>query len=94
MNEITSALVLLKGAIELLPRLVEVGNIVDELNRQHEHKMKLRYSEEEYLKTILALYQSGKINASEARKALALIFRDSDVNQINLERDLYRLIGR
>lgn len=100
MNELSTFFQFASAALDLLPKLIEVGNKVDEMTKQHEWDMKMKYSEQEYLQTVLALFKSGKISSEEAKKTLSLIFRDEPitVNSIkkstDIESEIYRLIGR
>lgn len=83
---------LIGGLIQMLPNIVTALNKVDEIQREHEEKMSIRYSEQEYLKTLLYLYKKGQISASEAKKGLDLIFRDNSVTQIDIEQQILRLL--
>ena len=100
MNEITTALSFLSSALDIIPKIVEVGNRIDEMSKEHEWNMKMKYSEQEYLQTVLALFKSGKISSEEAKKSLSLIFRDNPIvvrdikATTDIENEIYKLIGR
>lgn len=99
MNDLGTIVSFFSAALDIIPKAVEVGNRVDELNREHQEKMNLKYSQQEYLKVVLSLYKSRKITAEEAKKTLALIFRDDDFTVYNIKRsqdiegEIYKLLG-
>lgn len=88
MNELN----LIGGLVSMLPNIVRALNQVDELQREHEEKMSIRYSEQEYLKTLHYLYKKGQISASEAKKGLDLIWRENSVTTLDIESQLLKLI--
>lgn len=100
MSDLNTFVSFVSIALDLIPKIVDVGNKVDELTKQHEWDMKMKYSEQEYVMTVLALYKARKITAEEAKKTLSLVFRDNpsvvyDINKAtDIENEIYRLIGR
>lgn len=98
MNDIT-ALSFFSSVLEIIPRIVAVGNRIDTLQKEHDWEMKQKYAQSEYLETVLALYQSRKITGEEAKKALALIFRDNPIEVTTIKRsddiesEIYRLLS-
>lgn len=88
MNELN----LIGNLISMLPNIVTALNKVDEIQREHEEKMSVRYSEQEYLRTLLYLYKKGQISASEAKKGLDLVFREQKNQTVDIEAQIMKLL--
>ena len=88
MNELS----MIGNLISLLPNIASAFAKVDEIQQEHEEKMAMRYSEQEYLKTLLYLYKKGQISASEAKKGLDLIFREQSSATVDIEAQIMKLL--
>ena len=83
---------------QALPAIVDAINKCDELNRDHEHRMTLKYSQEAFFKSILAMYKAGNITADEAKQAAAMVFKSQqtiELDQIDpVEKEIMAMLGK
>ena len=93
MNEIN----VVSSLFQALPQIVNSLNKCDELRREHEDKMKLKYSKQEFLSTTLAMYRAGNITAEQAKEAMSMVFqaeRTVEVKPVDpVEQQLLNLLG-
>ncbi|WP_342597663.1 hypothetical protein VKI21_06765 [Cyanobacterium aponinum UTEX 3222] len=71
MNEITAITSLFKA----LPVIAEGLTKAQEIFDDYEVRRELKQAEKDYLKSVLALYKSGKISGDQAMDALKHIFK-------------------
>jgi len=70
MNEIT----LITGLFKALPTIAEGLTKAQEIFDDYEDRMELKQSEKDYLKSVLAMYKSGKISGDQAMDAVKHVF--------------------
>ena len=61
-----------------LPSICDALLKCDDLMRDHEERQAMKYSDQEYLKSVHRLYKSGRINSEQAQRAINLIFANNN----------------
>lgn len=82
--------------VQTLPLITESLLKCDELIRENEEKQAMRYSDQEYLKSVHRLYKTGKISGDDALKAMEIIFRKQKTIEAKydpIEQQLLKMIG-
>ncbi len=83
MNEIN----LIAGLFKALPTIAEGLTKAQEIFDDYEDRRELKHSEKDYLKSVLAMYKSGKISGDQAMEAVKQVFKTKSTTTIEVKPD-------